>query len=547
LAESLKKARLHQRVSTIIFFESNGGQSQSKADASLSEIKTALGGPGTNLAELDTVLEGLLATCYYLHAERNRYRFGLRPNLNQMLITRRGAIPEPTIDERVRKTIVELFTQVSKDGPKSIDRRYFPARSNDVPDRPQLTLVVLGLDRLAGEIATQALIEQLLREYGSAGRTFKSGLIFAASDSATAMLDTARTLLAWEDINDDIDAGSQLEESQKRALTQSLGRARADLREAIWRSYRHVFFLTQDNRLKELDLGRVTSSMVPSITELMINTLVRDDEITASVGPNRLVRLWPPAMTAWSTKAVRDAFFASPALPRLLDSEAIKRTIVDGVSAKLLGYARKEMDGRFMLERFGESLSEAEVEISDDVYLLRAEDAQKLVEPPRLTNLLLYPDCVEVGPHQHVTFRVSGLDQYGQSYAVETVEWSALGCTIDANGHVVASEAPGMYTVTARSGALQIDAQIRVMASSPEEKEEESDSRPKTIRWGGTIPPQKWMNFYTKVLSKLVLSPGLTLRVSFEAPADGENTKAKMDEIQSALRDLGLDEEATFS
>jgi hypothetical protein len=104
-----------------------------------------------------------------------------------------------------------------------------------------------------------------------------------------------------------------------------------------------------------------------------------------------------------------------------------------------------------------------------------------------------------------------------------------------------------MYTVTARSGTLQIDAQIRVMASSPEEKKEEPDSRPKTIRWDGTIPPQKWMNFYTKVLSKLVSSPGLTLRVSFEAPADGENTKAKMDEIQSALRDLGLDEEATLS
>jgi hypothetical protein len=218
-----------------------------------------------------------LATCYYLHAERHRYRFGLRPNLNQMLITRRGAIPEPVIDERVRKTIVELYTQVSKDGPKSIDYRYFPVRSNDVPDRPQLTLVVLGLDQLAGEAATQALLEQLLREYGSAGRTFKSGLIFAAPDSATAMLDAARTLLAWEDINDDKDASSQLEESQKRALTQSLGRARADLREAIWRSYRYVFFLTQDNRLKELDLGRVTSSMAPSITELIINTLVRDD------------------------------------------------------------------------------------------------------------------------------------------------------------------------------------------------------------------------------------------------------------------------------
>ena len=38
-----------------------------------------------------------------------------------MLITRRGTILETAIDERVRKTLVELFIQVSKDGPKSID------------------------------------------------------------------------------------------------------------------------------------------------------------------------------------------------------------------------------------------------------------------------------------------------------------------------------------------------------------------------------------------------------------------------------------------
>jgi hypothetical protein len=534
-------------VSTIIFFESNGGQSQSKAEASLSEIKAALEGPDMNLAELDTVLEGLLATCYYLHAERNRYRFGLRPNLNQMLVTRRGGIPEPAIDERVCTTIIELFNHVSKDGPKSIDHRYFPMRSNDVPDRPHLTLVVLGYDHLAGEVSTHTVIEQILREYGSAGRTFKSGLLFTAPDAATALRDAARTLLAWEDINDDTDAVGQLEESQKRGLTQSLGRAGADLKEAIGRAYRHVFFLIKDNRLKDLDLGHVTSSMAPSLTELIINTLVRDDEMTLNVGPNRLVRFWPPAMTVWSTKAVRDAFFASPALPRLLEPEDIKRTIADGVSAKLLGYARKETDGRLVLERFGESLSEAEIEISDDICLLRAEDAQKLVEPPRLVTLRLHPERVEVGPNQHITFNVSGLDQYGQPYEVDTVEWSALGCTIDTTGHLVASEAPGIYTVTAQSEALQVNTQVHVVATLPEEEKAKPESAPKTIRWRGTIPPQKWMNFYTKVLSKFVSSPGLTLQVGFEVPVDSASGKTNVDEVKSALRDLGLNEDATFS
>src|SRR5439155_10875824 len=71
--DAIKKAQLHRKVATTIFFESNGGMSQGKADASVPEIKTDVFGPDTNLAHLDNVLEGLGTTCYYLGWERNRY------------------------------------------------------------------------------------------------------------------------------------------------------------------------------------------------------------------------------------------------------------------------------------------------------------------------------------------------------------------------------------------------------------------------------------------------------------------------------------------
>ena len=168
--ESIRKARLHQKVATAIFMESNGGQSQNKAEASLPEIRAAVGGPDINLADVETVLEGLSSTCYYLNWDRNRYRFGLRPNLNQILVTRRGAVTPKAIEDRIRKTTEDLF----REGPKFLDRRFFPDRSNDVPDRPQLTLVVLGLDRQASDSATKTFIEGIVRECGTSGRTFKS-------------------------------------------------------------------------------------------------------------------------------------------------------------------------------------------------------------------------------------------------------------------------------------------------------------------------------------------------------------------------------------
>ncbi len=74
-------------------------------------------------------------------------------------------------------------------------------------------------------------------------------------------------------------------------------------------------------------------------------------------------------------------------------------------------------------------------------------------------------------------------------------------------------------------------------------KEEKPPAEPKTksvIRWRGNVPPQKWMNSYTKVLSRFASSPGLKLEVNFEAPAEGDQGKTKADEARSGLRELGL-------
>jgi len=484
----------------------------------------------------------LQAPCYYLNWDRNRYRFGLRPNLNQILVTRRGAVAPTAIDARVRKTTEDIF----REGPKFLDRRFFPERSNDIPDRPQLTLAVMALDKLAGEASTKSLIEFFVKECGSSGRTFKSSLLFAVPDSPTAITNAARDLLAWEDINDDEDTIGQLEDAQKRALSVSLGNAKTDLRESVWRSYRHVFLLNKTNAIKDTDLGQVNSSMAPTLADLIVNTLRKDDEITDKVGSARLVRFWPPALTEWPTKAVRDAFFASPALPRLMDPDSIKQTIADAVSSKLIGYARKE-GTRTILERFGEALSEHEVEISEDVVLLKAEDAQKLLEPPRLHRLAIHPERIDLNPSEHAGFTVKGTDQYGHPFPVESPSWSAPGCTVGQDGQVTVGETLGVYLVTARFAEIEATAQIRVQAKKRDDKN--GGGKPceaKVIRWSGTIPYQKWMNFYTRVVSPFASATGLSLRVEVEVPAekDEQQAKAQLEKMRSALRDLSLDEDA---
>ena len=102
-----KKGRLHQKVATTIFFESNGGQL--KAEATLGEIKAAAGGPAVNLADIDHVLDGLINNCYYLNVDRNRYRFSITPNVNKILTDRRAAVTAKQIDDLLRGDIEKAF------------------------------------------------------------------------------------------------------------------------------------------------------------------------------------------------------------------------------------------------------------------------------------------------------------------------------------------------------------------------------------------------------------------------------------------------------
>ena len=67
------------------------------------------------------------------------------------------------------------------------------------------------------------------------------------------------------------------------------------------------------------------------------------------------------------------------------------------------------------------------------------------------------------------------------------------------------------------------------------------------LSWSGVIPPQKWMNFYTKVLTRFAVSPELQLEVSFEIPIDRDQAQSKADETRSGLKELGLDDNTLVS
>ncbi len=535
--EDIKKARLHRKAATVIFFESNGGQA--RTEATPPEIRLAVAEPELDIGHVETTLETLSSSCYYLTTEKNRYRFSLSPNLNKLLADRRASIQQSKIDERVKAEVQKVFSAGS-----GVERIYFPEKSNQVPDRPVLTFVVLPPNQsMEDERKTRQMVETVTRECGTSGRTFKSALVWCVPDNASALHDEARKLLAWEDIEDQ--DSDRLDDSQKRQLAENLKKAQRDLKECVWRTYKHILLLGKDNAVQHKDLGLVHSSAANDLTGFILNRLRQDGDIEEGVSPTFLARHWPPAFKEWSTKAVRDAFFASPQFPRLLKPDSLKDTIARGVEASTFAYVGKGKGGRYEPFHFGSSLNAGEVEVSDEMFLITAEDAKKNIEPPRLTSIVVTPGQAAIEPGKKQTFLAKGFDQHGRDIDTGKVTWTATGGTIDRDGVFSAGQDEGNFIVTATAGNISgtSSATISKPGSKPPIKPPPKPKEVTQLSWQGEIPSQKWMNFYTKVLSKFAAGKGLKLTIHVEYSAESGIPAQKIEETKMALRELGLSDD----
>lgn len=526
----IRKHRLHQKVATSILFESSGGQQHK--EASLPEIRMAVAEPGMDLGNVEIILDELASDCYFLTVHKNRYMFSLTPNLNKLLSDRKSAIKQKRIEESVREETKKIFLHKTK-----IDNIYFfPEKSNQVPDRPHISFVVLSLERTILDDGTTTFIDQLTKEFGSSPRIFKSALIWIIPELPNSLLDDARTFLAWEDI--DTDDSEHFDDIQKHHLSINYKKAIRNFQEAIWRTYKNIALLGRDNNVKIIDLGLVHSSAADSITDLIFNNLRQIDEIADDIVPSLLVRNWPPAITKWSTQEVRNAFFASPKFPRLINANKLKETISKGVADGVIAYAAETSDGRLDPFIFKSQIGSHKVEFANNVFILTSNEAKKYIKPPALEYLEINPKNAQIQPGESLALTVRGFDQFGQNFTIDTVSWGATGGRINGSGVFRAAGNEGEFTITATSG--DVESTVRVVVSK-EDGARRSTMIPGTVRWSNEIPPHKWVHYYTQVLSKLVNAGDVKICVDVEASPKSGITQGQIEEIEIALKQYGID------
>jgi len=476
--DTLRKARVHRQVATAVLFESSGGQI--KEVATLPEVRLAVGRPGVEVGNIETAVEALRSSCYYLATQAGGYRFSLKPNLNKWIADRRAALDQAEVEAESRTAIAKVFTD-KRGVPNAFDVVLFPEEARSIPDTPALRLVVMSPDHQWGD-TTQALLGGWMGEYGASPRQFKNALVWAIAEDPNPVLNAAKNALAWRSLAEEADA-REFDEDERRDLAEHRKRADQDLKEAVWRTYRRLVFLGQDGSLASEDLGLVHSSSADSMQALIQARLRQGDELTDNLSPNQVVRNWPTALLEWPTKQLRDAVYASPKFTRLSNPNALPETVARGVREGAFGYGVKT-GAEVTNVVIDESLGPANVEISDDVVLVPAARARALKDQGK-----------EPG---------AGVSKPAPT-AEEGEEESPAG----------------------RGEQVPIFTQEKVAG----------------VRWEGEVPAQKWTTFYMKVLSRLAQEGELSLHVRFESRPEGGVPRDRVSEVRENLAQLGLDED----
>ena len=81
-----------------------------------------------------------------------------------------------------------------------------------------------------------------------------------------------------------------------------------------------------------------------------------------------------------------------------------------------LAYVGKKPKGGYEPFVFKTALDAMDVEISEDVYILTAEEAEKHVSPPKLEQLIAAPAQAQVKPGAKQVFSVAGVDKIREQH-----------------------------------------------------------------------------------------------------------------------------------
>jgi hypothetical protein len=375
------------RVATTAFLHSLTQGIASGVDPA--DLTLAVLTPDDDSAMVSKATERLVDACWFFDWDGHRYRFKTEPALNKIIADEMGMVgtvkAKTELDHRIQ--------QVWKRG--YLKPAYFASEAGDVDDdadKPKL--VIMHYDAVTSTAAAAAPPDLVQRIFDRAGslegyRTYKNNVLFlvADQDQVENMVEVAQRYLAIGRIVGDPTRMQEFNEEQRKRLKKTAEAAELQVRVAITKAYKYLYYPSAEAPQRHSNLARETlppqdqgeinqdqTNVVLRVLKQLQKVLTADDATLPAAFVK--AKAWDTSQSTISTEDLRRAFARRLGLRILLDPNQLKKTIRNGITQRTWIYYAAEQQLGYDAES-----PPPLVQISEDVLLYAPEEAERVGLP----------------------------------------------------------------------------------------------------------------------------------------------------------------------
>lgn len=270
------------------------------------------------------------------------WRLGNRPNLNQMQSAAAAQISDELVKARLIDEIGKAKSLTSGASASGVRVHTLPTKPRDIEDDGLFHYAVMPPSAASDSGKPSPEARRFLDETTGSEkpRVFRNAvlLLTASKDGLSAAEARVRDYLAWERVMNDLTPKNEEEKKQKgsvdvarlQTLKINIDKARARVPEAIRQAYCIVVTVSDKDEVQAFKITVSDEAHFETIKRDS-RSRVQDTAITAeALLPDGPYNLWKGGETSRRVKDLAGAFAQLPHLPKMLKSQAIVETLVDG-------------------------------------------------------------------------------------------------------------------------------------------------------------------------------------------------------------------------
>ncbi len=313
-------------------------------DGHLKDIRILLGSCRPDIIELDKGLIQWSQRSFWLDDKNTNidqgkvpttWRLGNRPNLVQMHSAAMQKISDDIVEARLIDEINRTKSLVQGASATGARTHILPSRPNDIEDDGDFHYAIMGPSASSESGKPSAESQRYIEETTSSDkpRVYRNAVVLVtpSKDGIDVSRIRIKEYLGWEQVLSDLNAQEgEVDAARIQNLRMQLDKAKGKIPESIKQAYCIVVTVSNKNQIHAFKI-QVTDEPLFTTIKNDNRSRIQESAVTAeALLPGGPYDLWREGEISRRVKDLAGAFAQLPHLPKMLKTEAIYSTLIDG-------------------------------------------------------------------------------------------------------------------------------------------------------------------------------------------------------------------------